>query len=740
MDYVDGKTLEQELADHGPLRLDRLLRMFLQITDGLAHAHANQVLHRDLKPSNIMLVRNDKGQEEVRIMDFGIAKLLSTEYSAQQLTKTGEPMGSPPYMSPEQARSSNVDQRSDLYSLGCVMYEAATGTPPFVGKSALETLMKHVDESPVPMVQASLGSDIDQGLQDIVSRLLKKNPAARYQSVAQLEADLTKLQEATVGGKMARFIYANRAPERGNSKRWKLSVAGGVVVLLVLSAIIWSIVSNRPTTPPLPPDYPTSIFSDIDLTQSKRLIKDAVAHGGRAINIKRIVQSFGVMITVSDDDLAPLADAKNAEEIDLPAKQHLTDAGLQYLKNLKLRRLVIDETDVRTLSALKNMTSLVRLSAARTAVDKNGLAVIAGLHNLDWLNLSNTSIEDSDLMQLKSLHKLRRIDLNECTHLSKPAVKTLESSLPQCVFLTSTENTFTLGGTELTRAAELKLQGKWAEADQQYTKILSRLYKANPPNVQAIVFYLQNRIGCQEALQHYRTVIDLVNKEVAGLRTLPDSTPEIVAILPIQASSYEALANAAPKAPDRELLNQAIKIREQVSDSWGTSHDTDNSVENQRSLASDYLLTGQRAQAVALFENLLPKYKQLKIEHSVQAAAAMQTLGDIYLIGGDYQKALDCYAPAEQICRITPALNDNGQVVTLNRAKCELSLGHLDKAEAVLKVGLTLPCSNLPIRAEQYRLMLDLLAVQKIPPQDERMKQYTAALADVQKHKRAKKP
>ncbi len=177
MDYLQGTTLAQELAANGTLAEERFVRLFLQVSDALSHAHSKGVLHRDLKPSNLMLLR-DNGLEEVRIMDFGIAKLLNgTEYSALQLTKTGEALGSPLYMSPEQCRSGKIDRRADLYSLGCVMYEALTGAPPFIGSTALETLLMHVERQPLELSNASLGREIDPGLQDIVMRLLQKDPA-----------------------------------------------------------------------------------------------------------------------------------------------------------------------------------------------------------------------------------------------------------------------------------------------------------------------------------------------------------------------------------------------------------------------------------------------------------------------------------------------------------------------------------------------------------------------------------
>jgi serine/threonine-protein kinase len=170
MEYIDGETLAEVLRREGQLPLPRFLKIFWQICDGLSLAHKKSILHRDIKPTNIMLV-HDRGEDEVRIMDFGIAKMMDdTTAGAQQITKTGDMVGSPIYMSPEQARGLQTDQRSDLYSLGCVMYESLTGSPPFHGNTALDTVLMHLDSKPVPMKEASLGREVDPRIERVVNR------------------------------------------------------------------------------------------------------------------------------------------------------------------------------------------------------------------------------------------------------------------------------------------------------------------------------------------------------------------------------------------------------------------------------------------------------------------------------------------------------------------------------------------------------------------------------------------
>jgi serine/threonine protein kinase/tetratricopeptide (TPR) repeat protein len=198
MEFAEGKTLSSLITEEGQLPLGETLTVFIQICDGLAHAHENKVLHRDLKPSNIMLNRN-ADSTAVKILDFGIAKILeSAGVPSLHLTHTGELLGSPLYMSPEQAKGGDIDQRSDLYSLGCSIYEALTGGPPHIGESPISTLLKRESLKPLSMGEASLGLEFPQELEDIVAKLLKHDPNERYQSAAELKRDLLKVDAQPV--------------------------------------------------------------------------------------------------------------------------------------------------------------------------------------------------------------------------------------------------------------------------------------------------------------------------------------------------------------------------------------------------------------------------------------------------------------------------------------------------------------------------------------------------------------
>ncbi len=191
MDYIPGKNLGDLIAEQGYIEVPRAMDLFLQIAAAIEHAHNKGILHRDIKPSNIIIEKMENGVEIAKLLDFGIAKVLACENAVTQgLTQTGEILGSPLYMSPEQAMGNRVDARSDIYAFGCVMYEALYGRPPFRAENPIRTIMKHIGQAPVPVSAEEVGQSIPDGLKYIVFHCLEKEPLDRYQSMHYLKNDL----------------------------------------------------------------------------------------------------------------------------------------------------------------------------------------------------------------------------------------------------------------------------------------------------------------------------------------------------------------------------------------------------------------------------------------------------------------------------------------------------------------------------------------------------------------------
>lgn len=180
MEFVRGRTLEAIIRQSGAIETERAVRLFCQALEGIAHAHTLGVIHRDIKPANLMLTESD----EVKVMDFGIARVLGT---ARQ-TKTGRLIGTLEYMSPEQMRGLETDARSDLYSLGILLYEMLTGRVPFQSDSDYELMRAQVEDDPPP--PREFKGEIPLAVELAIMRALAKDPAARFQSATEFRAAL----------------------------------------------------------------------------------------------------------------------------------------------------------------------------------------------------------------------------------------------------------------------------------------------------------------------------------------------------------------------------------------------------------------------------------------------------------------------------------------------------------------------------------------------------------------------
>lgn len=188
MEFVAGHTLTQLLAERAPLPEARALRIMDQMCSALVEAHALGLIHRDLKPDNVMLTERHGTADYVKILDFGIAKMLDSPDA--KLTRTGAIFGTPQYMAPEQASSRPVDQRTDIYALGLILYEMIAGQMPFTAPTAIEYLMKHVTEPVLPPTRKVSGLVLLPRTEAIVMKCLAKAPEDRFQSVSELQREV----------------------------------------------------------------------------------------------------------------------------------------------------------------------------------------------------------------------------------------------------------------------------------------------------------------------------------------------------------------------------------------------------------------------------------------------------------------------------------------------------------------------------------------------------------------------
>jgi beta-lactam-binding protein with PASTA domain len=267
MEYVEGETLRDVLRREGYLTPERAMSLAADICGALDFSHRNGIVHRDVKPGNVMITP----QGSVKVMDFGIARAVSD--SAATMTSTAAVIGTAQYLSPEQARGEGVDARSDVYSLGCLLYELCTGAPPFTGDSPVSVAYQHVRED--PRLPSSINPRVPPELDAILLKAMSKNPANRYQSAADMRNDLLRalngqrVEATPVMGDAEKTTILGAVPaaygrpqqdqwddeddeEARRRKRRIIAIVGVVALLLIAGVIALAISLGGGSKPPAP--------------------------------------------------------------------------------------------------------------------------------------------------------------------------------------------------------------------------------------------------------------------------------------------------------------------------------------------------------------------------------------------------------------------------------------------------------------------------------------------------------
>ncbi len=297
MDLLDGMSLSDCIQGRGGIDLVECLDIFSQIAAGLGYAHSRGIIHRDVKPSNIILLAQNDSRLLVKIVDFGIAKLLtSAGHAGQSQTATGEVFGTPFYMSPEQCMGGVVDARSDVYSLGCALFETISGRPPYCGQNALATVMMHQAEAIPSVLTACPDKNLPPQIDVLLGKMLAKRPEERYQSMEQVLHDLDRLKDgrpigrAAVGTASLADLPASEAQKEsafddhlrsdppGHKIRQKSLLLAAALCLPVIAALVlWPYGSTQSKSKPLVPVVVIHLSTQVSIDAARRPLLNALA-------------------------------------------------------------------------------------------------------------------------------------------------------------------------------------------------------------------------------------------------------------------------------------------------------------------------------------------------------------------------------------------------------------------------------------------------------------------------------
>jgi len=235
MEYLEGETLKKKI-EQGPLEIDQALHVALQIAQGLIDAHAHGIIHRDIKPANVMVTSHNVP----KIVDFGLAKLSGRT----MLTKTGSTLGTAAYMSPEQARGESTDHRTDIWSLGVVLYEMLTGRHPFAGEYEEAVTYRILNEEPEFVTK--IRSEVPAKLDHIIERAIAKDPARRYQTVDELCVDLVAASAERTEGRRGKAIFS-----RLGRRQRKIAARVAAVSIVLIAVVVFFLTRTVPGSGPV---------------------------------------------------------------------------------------------------------------------------------------------------------------------------------------------------------------------------------------------------------------------------------------------------------------------------------------------------------------------------------------------------------------------------------------------------------------------------------------------------------
>ncbi|MBX9941944.1 MAG: protein kinase [Candidatus Obscuribacterales bacterium] len=419
MEYIQGPTLKKFLEDHGPLTLNEGLEVFLQVASALGYAHRHNTVHRDIKPENIILTKQNNRMVPI-VLDFGLAKFVHSGLMPVSESTAGDFIGSPPYMSPEQCMGKEVSEKSDIYSLGCTIFEALTGTTPFRAEHHLGLLQKHISESPPSLRQASGGEVFPEALEVLVARMLAKDPEKRCRSMEEVERLIKLLIKGKLSTSQTPYLSdtdAEKDLQDANSPNFTALIITALALVLVAGLAFTVYFFSEPQkreskggqTEQQESDYFPTPFSEADPDSPDRIVfhfPNKKSYGTMAILPDR-----GSQPCINDLKFpisAPISFRPSEHFFEKPERLHLF--GPNQLTGLVLNSPYRVSNSV--MAEIASWKKLAQLEIINCAIDDKGLEFIENNNSLEILTLKNIAVSGTAISKLKCLSHVKVLDID----------------------------------------------------------------------------------------------------------------------------------------------------------------------------------------------------------------------------------------------------------------------------------------------------------------------------------------
>lgn len=399
MELFQGYSLENHIEKYGALPLESAIELIKVVCKAVGHAHSCEIYHRDIKPSNILISITGETISKVLLIDFGVAAQSKIKNPEDSQGKTI--VGTPAYMSPDQAEGFVYDPRSEVYSIGVVLYECLTGKVPFVGETSLETINQHATAEPPSLSQMNADISYDDSIEALVSKCLEKRPEDRFQSVEDLSL---ALEEAAQSINLKSKATKQTSIKSKNSSK-SIILLSSIALVAVASLLFF---------------FSTSMKNDSKEKKATKVVKKYPLLSKSKIEERpKFVESkshpfvaFNASKDVTDDDIIELSKNKTIYGLDLDSSK-VKGLKLDILKSEPIQYINFSNTDLddKAFKTMVELTSLKILRFERIPLNDEKIDAICTLKDLRILDLEDTDLTDSQLEKVCGLKNLQDLDI-----------------------------------------------------------------------------------------------------------------------------------------------------------------------------------------------------------------------------------------------------------------------------------------------------------------------------------------